>query len=294
MDIDENPGPCDENQPTTQSQLVPKKGSHSVVWKYFGFKQEDEGQSGVICKVCFAPVAAPQGNTTNLYQHLKRHHKVQYDEAAVQGKRSESRPKMQTSITDTLHNATPYPHNSSRSKEITEAIAYHLAKDMVPIYNVERDGFQKMIHTLDKRYSIPSRNYFSYVALPAMYKKVRTVVEAEVQQADYFSATTDLWSSRTMEPYMSLTVHFIAIDFTMKSKCLQTSFFPDDHKGEILAQGLKDALASWSLEEEKMACITTDNGSNIVKAISINNWTRLQCFGHRLHLAIGELVCVRV
>lgn len=274
--------------------LFRKKGSHSVVWKYFGFKQEDEGQFGVICKVCFALVAAPQGNTTNLYQHLKRHHKVQYDEAAVQGKRSESRPKMQTSITDTLHNATPYPHNSSRSKEITEAIAYHLAKDMVPIYNVERDGFQKMIHTLDKRYSIPSRNYFSYVALPAMYKKVRTVVEAEVQQADYFSATTDLWSSRTMEPYMSLTVHFIAIDFTMKSKCLQTSFFPDDHKGEILAQGLKDALASWSLEEEKMACITTDNGSNIVKAISINNWTRLQCFGHRLHLAIGELVCVRV
>lgn len=144
---------------------------------------------------------------------------------------------------------------------------------MVPIYNVERDGFEKMIDTLDKRYSIPSRNYFSYVALPAMYKKVQTVVEAEVQQADYFSATTDLWSSRTMEPYMSLTVHFIATDFTMKSKCL---------------------LGSWSLEEEKMACITTDNGSNIVKAISINNWTRLQCFGHRLHLVIGELVCVRV
>lgn len=77
-----------------------------------------------------------------------------------------------------------------------------------------------------------------------MYKKVRTVVEAEVQQADYFSAKTDLWSSRTMEPYMSLTVHFIATDFTMKRKCLQTAFFPDDHKGEILAQGLKDALAS--------------------------------------------------
>jgi hypothetical protein len=46
-----------------------------------------------------------------------------------------------------------------------------------------------------------------------------------------------------MEPYLSLTVHFIATDFTMRSKCLQTAYFPDDHK-EILAQGLKDALAS--------------------------------------------------
>ena len=44
---------------------------------------------------------------------------------------------------------------------------------MVPINTVERDGFGKMIHTLDKRYSIPSttHNYFSSVALPAMYKK---------------------------------------------------------------------------------------------------------------------------
>lgn len=66
----------------------------------------------------------------------------------------------------------------------------------------------------------------------------------------------------------------------MKSRCLQTAFFPADHTGEELAQGLKESLNSWSLEEEKMVCITTDNGSNIVKAASLNNWTRL--------LAIGE------
>ncbi len=42
-----------------------------------------------------------------------------------------------------------------------------------------------------------------------------------------------------------------------------------------------------------MVCITTDSGANIVKAASLNNWTRLQCFGHRLHLAIGEL-CIKL
>ena len=136
MDFDdEDPATSGENQPTpqTQTELVPKKGSHSVVWKYFGFKQNNEGQSKGICKACFAIVAAPQSNTTNLYQHLNRHHKVQYDEAVQGKKKSESRPTLttQTSITDTLHKATPYPHNSSRSKEVTDAIAYHLAKDMV-------------------------------------------------------------------------------------------------------------------------------------------------------------------
>ena len=56
-------------------------------------------------------------------------------------------------------------------------------------------------------------------------------------------------------------------------------FSPEDHTGEALAQGLKDALSSWSLKEDKLTCITTDNGQNIVKAIFLNDWTRLQCFG---------------
>lgn len=51
-----------------------------------------------------------------------------------------------------------------------------------------------------------------------------------------------------------------------------------------------NTVASWSSEEEKMTCVTTDNGQYIVKAISINEWIRLQCFGHRLHLAIGKLL----
>lgn len=51
-------------------------------------------------------------------------------------------------------------------------------------------------------------------------------------------------------------------------------------------------MASWSLQEERLVCITTDNGSNVVKAASLNNWTRVQCFGHRLHLAIDESHCI--
>lgn len=267
---DENPDGSGENWATAPTKLVPKKGPHSVVWKYFGFKQDGDNQSEVHCKMCFVPVAAKQGNTTNLFSHLKRHHKVQYNET-VQSKNSENAcyPKKQN-ITATIHNAIQYPPNSSRHKEITAAISYHLAKDMAPINTAEHVGFR---NTLDKRYSMPSCNYFSKIALPAMYKEQRAIVEAELREVDSFSATSDLWSSQTMEPYMSLTVHLVATDFTMKSRCLQTAFFPEDHTSEALAHGLKETLASWSLEEEKMACTTTDNGQNIVKAVSINNWT---------------------
>ncbi|KAI5628279.1 zinc finger BED domain-containing protein 1-like [Silurus asotus] len=67
---------------------------------------------------------------------------------------------------------------------------------------------------------------------------------------------------------------------------LQTSYFPDDHTGEIIGQELKDAMAFWKLVKDRQACVTTDSGKNMIKAMKMNNWTHLQCFGHRLHNAI--------
>lgn len=74
-------------------------------------------------------------------------------------------------------------------------------------------------------------------------------------------------------------LHFITDDWELKCRCLQTAYFPEDHAGELLTLGLRDALV----------CFTTDNASNMVKAMELNSWTILHCFGHRLHLAIVKL-----
>lgn len=52
---------------------------------------------------------------------------------------------------------------------------------------------------------------------------------------------------------------------------------------------MREALTAWGLDERHLICITTDNAANMVKAAALNKWARLQCFGHRLHLAIGKL-----
>ncbi|KAJ4946777.1 hypothetical protein JOQ06_008823 [Pogonophryne albipinna] len=157
---------------------------------------------------------------------------------------------------------------------------------MVPIYTVEKPGFINMIKVLDPRYVLPSRKFFSEVALPQLYNSTRQRVAKELEEVSFYSATTDLWSSRTMQPYMSLTVHFINNDWTLRSVCLQTAYFPEDHTGEIIAQGLKDALNSLNLAEDRLICMTTDSGSNMIKALKDNAWPNFQCFGHRLHNAI--------
>ncbi|XP_055040058.2 E3 SUMO-protein ligase ZBED1 [Misgurnus anguillicaudatus] len=279
-------------------ELVPKKGAGSVVWRFFGFQKSDVDQTTILCKCCRAKIQAKGGNTSNLLQHLSRKHVLEYQEC-MKLKSADSAPSTsagntgkpkekssQMSLKDAFAKGTCYDRKSKRWIEITNSITNHIAKDMVPLITVEKDGFKQMIKTLDPRYEMPSRKYFSQVAIPNLYQKHRAKLETDLATVHHFAATTDMWSSRTMEPYLSLTVHFISEEWVLQSHCLQTSYFPNDHTGEFLAAGLKEAFDSWGLSEQKLVAITTDSGANIKKAIELNNWTRLQCFGHRLHLAI--------
>ncbi|XP_057694544.1 E3 SUMO-protein ligase ZBED1-like [Corythoichthys intestinalis] len=272
-------------------ELLPRRRSSSVIWAHFGFRASDTQQEVVICKECGRVVPAPQGNTTNLFNHLRTHHKNKHEECiraratlASQNPYQPTQPKIPA--TQSLHRESQYSSTAQRHAEITDAIAYYLAKDMCPIDTVSNEGFIKMIKTLDNKYTIPPRNFFSKMALPTLYQKCRGKIEKDILNVDFFAVTTDIWSSRAMEPYLSTSIHFIDGDFEMKSWCLQTSFFPQDNTGEAVAQGLREIITSWSLQEERLVCFTTSSQSNVAKAAALNEWPRLECFGYRVHLAI--------
>ncbi|XP_077091534.1 E3 SUMO-protein ligase ZBED1-like [Siphateles boraxobius] len=270
--------------------LLPKKGTgNSVIWNWFGFDAADTTQTKPCCKICFKAVATGSSSTTNLFQHLRNKHREEWEKCSrlrSENGSSSTPAKKQTTLPESFTNCVPYDKNGARWKAITEAITFYIATDMLPIYSVEKRGFNHMLKVLDARYVVPSRKYFANVALPHLYNTTREKISSELEEMQFYSATTDLWSSRTMQPYLSLTVHYINISWTLRSICLQTAYFPDNHTGEIIAHGLKDALSSWGLSEERLVCMTTDSGTNIIKALKDNNWPSLQCFGHRLHNAI--------
>lgn len=53
-----------------QTKIIHSSLLSSVVWKSFGFRREQ-----IIHKECMRLVSVPQNNTTNLFNHLKKHHK---------------------------------------------------------------------------------------------------------------------------------------------------------------------------------------------------------------------------
>ncbi|XP_022042867.1 E3 SUMO-protein ligase ZBED1-like [Acanthochromis polyacanthus] len=282
-------------QPGAKEQLLPKKGTTtSIIWNWFGFTASDEGQTTPRCKICQKAVVVACSSTTNLFQHLKRKHAPEWEKCRLLRRENQSSTSStdstqavkQRTLEQSFSRGVPYEKSGARWKAITEAITFYIATDMLPVYSVEKRGFNHMLSVLDARYTVPSRKYFSDVALPQLYNTTRQKINRELKDIDFYAATTDLWSSRTMQPYMCLTVHYINESWNLRSVCLQTSYFPEDHTGDTIGQELKDALNSWGLSEERLTCMTTDSGTNVIKAMKDNNWPNLKCFGHRLHNAI--------
>ncbi|XP_019733293.1 zinc finger BED domain-containing protein 1-like isoform X1 [Hippocampus comes] len=278
-------------------ELVPKRGSRSsMVWLWFGFKASDMEQKTVICKTCRRQIATSDSNTSNLFYHLKTRHEELYIESVrlresingtSQPQSNGTKKTDQRARKESLTKFIPYDEQSRRHREITDAICdFIISEDTAFACTVEKKGFRALIKTLDPRYNMPDRKHFSDVQLPRLYKECRAKVTEELRNVEYFALTTALWTCGVTRPYMTLTVHFINNDWLLTSRCLQTVYFPEDHSEVMMTTVLREVLESWELREEMLICVTTDNATNSNSALQLDEWNRLQCFGHRLQLAI--------
>ena len=71
------------SEPFNDIELISKQNTKAFVWKYFGFKPNENGnprsKDQPKCQLCRLEIAAKDGNTTNLYSHLKNKHPEEYD-----------------------------------------------------------------------------------------------------------------------------------------------------------------------------------------------------------------------
>ena len=216
-----------------------------AVWIYFGFEADEEGrpkvQDAVICRLCKKSVSAKGGNTSNLLSHLKvhlpqRHLEVKKANSKPSGKdkdyaKTGKASSRQPSLSNTLQSGHKYEWKSRKWQQLTDAVTYCLAKDMMPIFSVEKEGFVRLLHSLDSQYELPSRKYFSNVAIPKLYAQIWDVISAEIKSAEFLAATTDICGPVKLlsHAYLSYTVHFVGEDWKLESRCLQTLYLPEDH-----------------------------------------------------------------
>lgn len=283
-------------------KLTKPLGSKSGVWETFGLPvYENNGarstdKSKVVCKLCNAHLKY-NGNTTNMQKHIDRHHmSVSSSSRSVTSDTDSEAEKVKIDASQrrtvsgqlrlTELNSTKYSFDSQKAKTLNRKVGVFIAKDLRPLSIVDNLHFREFVRELDPRYSLPTRKYFSEKVIPQLYSEVKDKIIAELKETESVALTTDSWTSRACESYVTITVHFMQSDWNMKSYVLQTRHLYVSHTGVNIGNVLKEALTEWKLPTEHEVALVTDNASNMeIAAKTADLQPHIGCFAHTVNLA---------
>lgn len=203
--------------------------------------------------------------------------------------------KQQTLLQSASSSTKKFEADHPKQVLITEKIALMLCKDLQPYSIVEDEGFRAVLQAAEPRYVIPARKTFSDTIIPNLHKTSIEAVKEEVKSAVGLSITTDAWTSRSNQSYISYTAHFLTQDFSMKNYCLKVEHSDERHTAVNLAKSLSNCIAEWTTQAQREAMLKTvvvsDNAANMQAAIAkIPQVKSLGCFDHTLQLVINDAV----
>lgn len=263
----------------------PPSSFKSAVWQHFGYPVEIKDGNRVvdkthtICRKCFKKLPQVTGNTTNMQMHILRHH-PEINLAAAQ-KTTQQQPTLPSFF------QAKFPANSDRAQKITNAIAIFMALDMRPFSVVDNEGFKYLLSVLEPRYLLPSRAHFSQNVLPKLKEKTQVKVEEGLSTAESIAITTDGWTSRATDSYVTITAHYITGNWQIANHVLQTRPVYESHTSDHLSGILKEAVIDWKISRSNVPVpVTTDNARNIANAVEAAGFSpHIRCFAHTVNLA---------
>ena len=270
----------------------------SPIWTHFSICDDDNSKA--ICKVCRERILrggnTPKSfNTTNLRKHLRNHpeenKKLIVAETAERERKqaqSSTATTRQVTVAECFEHQKPYSTENPHYKEITNAIALMIAFDFQPFSVVEDEGFKKLVRVLDPRYQIPSRKHFPETVIPKIYEEMKGKVKACINPIPFIAFTTDCWTSRAVDSYMSLTAHYIDEKFKRKLLVLDTMFVSERHTAQNLLSKILAMLEAWEIERKRVTCFVRDNAANITAATREGGFCHIGCIDHTLQLAISD------
>ena len=210
-----------------------------AVWEFF-----DEALScdinGKICKKIpcklYDQLLADGGGTSNLLNHLQAKHPEEFKRCTDSGTQSTSKQSTLSSIRVRC--------SAQRSASITDRLVDFVTMDLRLLSTVEGKGFKRLLNHIEPGYTVPSRTYITNMCR-RKYLLMKEQLLATLQAIPYVAVTSDIWTSRVTQAYITLTVHFITDDWKMESKVIQTEEIPERHTGENISLRLTNVSEQW-------------------------------------------------
>ena len=197
--------------------------------------------------------------------------------------------KKQSKIGQFLRDARPC--SASRSELLDKKITKMLVQDLLPLSLVEGGGFRELMATVEPNYSVPSRQTATR-RIEVLYGIVKNDLLNELKEVDHIGLTTDSWTSRATESYVTVTAHFLTKDYVVKNNVLVTVNTEERHTADNLADFLTNVACEWEIEK-KISAIVHDNASNIEAALRRLPFESISCFAHTLQLSIKKGLAIK-
>lgn len=166
---------------------------------------------------------------------------------------------------------------------VTNAMAYFIIGNNLPLAIVEDKGFKRFVQTLIPGFKMPTRNILAVKTIPAFRIQFNEKIKSELRSVKYLSATLKLESSNR-DSGISFIVTFLSSQWTLESRELITNHSIDNNHDLI-----REILQEFDIPNEKIVSITTDVSSkcgDIVKQLGI--W-HIPCFDNLIDTFTKEI-----
>jgi hypothetical protein len=276
----------------------------SSVWEFFEKVNKFEAK----CKLCSKVYKISLGSTSTITSHAKTKHSESWNEHIVknnekQRKRkldeenaaSSKRVKTQT-IPDCFIKSQKFSSQDPKQLKFDLDLTKFFCKLGLPFEVLDDEGAQEFIDEVNNKYTVKCATTFRRQKLPLLYERVKEEMQRafakDFPELKGVSFTTDIWTSRNNDSYISLTLHYINSEFELVRFLIACTPFSGRHTGAAIAVNLDSFISDLNLDEEVHRACVNDNGSNVVLAAKeseeIN--TELRCNDHTLQLVVTKAI----
>ncbi|KAK4322167.1 hypothetical protein Pmani_007078 [Petrolisthes manimaculis] len=285
--------------------MAPKRARPSPVWDFM----EKVSPTLVKCIVCNSHLSYNKCTST-MMKHLKTKHPIEFNGSyqttppqptgttisvtdnghGQQGEVAAPEVGIQPTLKDVFSKREVYKDGGHKKQQLDSLVVKMIVKDMQPLSVVEDEGFRELVTGLDPRYTLPSRRDLVRTHLPRLFQLEKQRLHEELASANYIALTTDIWTSRQTRGYITVTAHYILPRWSLQSCVLETARLKKEHTAENIADEIRRVCNEWDVLH-KACCIVTDNGANIVAAVTkCLQIKQVPCFAHTLNLVVQSAI----
>ncbi|XP_022166507.1 zinc finger BED domain-containing protein 1-like [Myzus persicae] len=184
-----------------------------------------------------------------------------------------------------------YDRFGHKTRSITNALTYMIAKDNMPLSTTEKEGFKYFMRKAEPMYKLPSRNTTTNL-IKSKYEVLSNLIKSKISVIDYLTLTSDIWTDTiNTKSFLGITVHYFdSSKVALDSITIGVLELSTNHPSENISIWFEQLLADWGINKTQVFTVVTDNGSNILGAVkkTFTPEKHFPCFAHTLNLVSGR------